>query len=219
MALISLCAADSSASRCSTYFLASALMERRGWLTLVRARIARNRTADLGSGGGELISSECSRVLSSASASRSRALELRRGRVRLDTIAGVVPSSRKAPVDSRDLALGWLVLTPEEGETFSASDDAFTLAPVGVECETFRAGVGGSTAPRNPALRSCSRRVCREVPGPESGRGEVGFDASYRPSAVGSESGGGEGESMDYTELGRPESLISGLIIQNAESG
>ena len=82
-----------------------------------------------------------------------------------------LPISCRMPVDSRLLVDVMLCFRPE-GDTFSASDEpGLPLADdqlledkdLGV---TFRVG---TAAPRNPALRSCSRLVCREVPGPESG--------------------------------------------------
>lgn len=77
------------------------------------------------------------------------------------------PISCKMPLDC-------LLLTPmdpdrvPEGETFSASEAPSPLAEVELDFGvTFRVG---TALPRKPALRSCSLRVCRELPGPDRGR-------------------------------------------------
>jgi hypothetical protein len=82
-----------------------------------------------------------------------------------------LPISCKIPLDSRLLVDVMLCFRPE-GETFSASDEHGLPLADDQLLEDIDFGVTflvGTAAPRKPALRSCSRLVCREVPGRESG--------------------------------------------------
>lgn len=101
-----------------------------------------------------------------------------RGRGFFGLVSVEFPMSCSTPLDC-------LLLTPRdpdrvpEGETFSASETTSPLAEVEVLFGvTLRVG---TAAARKPALRSCRRRVCREVPGPESGREGDGEGTSSSP--------------------------------------
>lgn len=77
-----------------------------------------------------------------------------------------------------------------EGEQFSASDPLKIVLIVLAETDFGVTFLVGTAAALNPALRNCSLLVCLEVPGPDSGRGGVGWSSSSGQTFTAGESKG-----------------------------
>ena len=160
------------------YLLASLLAERLRVLTFALAFTGRGLIVDFGGGGEDRV---LSRAVSSAAGVASKILlGSARGRTRLGRVSVELPISCSIPLDFRAVVVE-LARVPE-GDMFSTSDAVFTPLTDDHVLEETDLGVPfrvGTAAPRKPALRSCSLLVCREDPGPESGReGEASASSS-----------------------------------------